>query len=236
MTSILLLPLYPCRWITLRCPRPSRLCRPPPHPSPARLLCLASLTGQRWTPMARTAPPSPHERQAQVRTKRRWVAGRQAQMGAVRRQAACPLTRVALPASPPLAGNLLQSFPLSRLLKSSMQLSGKALCELAVKGSTLNNWSLLVSPPTASCMKPLRVAHVVVDRPRPFAGQISIDRQPHIEPGSCCTRACLCSGDGSGLGPGLPQHCLRHRVRMPCTLPICSAASRCFRLLLLMLS
>ena len=43
------------------------------------------------------------------------------------------------------ADNLFKSFPLSRLLKSSMKLSGKALCELAVKGSTLNNWSLIVS-------------------------------------------------------------------------------------------
>ena len=43
------------------------------------------------------------------------------------------------------AANLFKSFPISRLLKTCMQLSGKALCELAVKGSTLNNWSLIVS-------------------------------------------------------------------------------------------
>ena len=50
-----------------------------------------------------------------------------------------------LPRSHVYAGSLFQSFPLSRMLKASMQLSGKALCELAVKGSTLNQWSLIVS-------------------------------------------------------------------------------------------
>ena len=42
-----------------------------------------------------------------------------------------------LPRSHVYAGSLFQSFPLSRMLKASM--------ELAVKGSTLNQWSLIVS-------------------------------------------------------------------------------------------
>jgi hypothetical protein len=36
------------------------------------------------------------------------------------------------------AGSLFTSFPLSHFLKASMHLSGKAVCELAVKGSSLN--------------------------------------------------------------------------------------------------
>jgi hypothetical protein len=44
-----------------------------------------------------------------------------------------------------LAGSLFQTFPISRLLKASMQLSQQALCNLAVKGSSLNKWSLSVS-------------------------------------------------------------------------------------------
>ena len=55
-------------------------------------------------------------------------------------------TAAMMPHARAYAGSLFQSFPLSRMLKASMQLSGKALCELAVKGSTLNQWSLIVSP------------------------------------------------------------------------------------------
>lgn len=40
------------------------------------------------------------------------------------------------------AGSLFASFPLSRFLKASMQLSNQALCNLAIKGSALNNWSV----------------------------------------------------------------------------------------------
>ena len=43
------------------------------------------------------------------------------------------------------AGGLFQTFPLSRLLKASMQLSKQALCNLAVKGSSLNSWNVVVS-------------------------------------------------------------------------------------------
>ena len=42
------------------------------------------------------------------------------------------------------AGNLLKSVPLSRFLKAAVHLANKAVCELVVKGSSLNNWSLVV--------------------------------------------------------------------------------------------
>lgn len=46
------------------------------------------------------------------------------------------------------AGSLFASFPLSRFLKASMQLSNQALCNLAIKGSALNNWSVSGQAPS----------------------------------------------------------------------------------------
>ena len=53
------------------------------------------------------------------------------------------LTRTLAAPSPPTA-DLFSTYPFSRFIRAAMSLSNKAICDLAVKGSSLNDWSVTV--------------------------------------------------------------------------------------------
>ena len=111
------------------------------------------------------------------------------------------------PRARPSAGSLFQTFPLSRFLKASMQLSGQELCNLAVKGSTLKQWSLIVS----------RQPHGLGQHANAGSSNGSWMANPMSGPLRRPFKSCrfhrLVAGHGAVLDTGLPQHRFRHRVR-----------------------
>ena len=126
-----------------------------------------------------------------------------------------------------------------------MQLSAKALCELAVKGSTLNKWSLAVScrgvAGTGVCaVLAAAVWHFQAGNSQPLEGPPLRSRESRPPPTRFISRhltpvaaglvyACpRTAGHGAVLGLRLPQHRFRNRVRLQCAMPACGVCMTIF--------
>ena len=102
--------------------------------------------------------------------------------------------------------SLFTTFPFSRLLKTSQSLSQQAVCALAVQGSTLNSWNVVVSTAhsvlwmhscSAVCSIPIRLESCAGNTAHSCSLTVFPTPAPH-------------AGHGTRMGPGLPQQCRRH--------------------------